>query len=155
MTDGGQTDNRQSSQLDPERAAHVQQQIRQAKRKLWLGLGVIVVLSIAIGAFFLFPSPTEEVNTNFQTGKEAREYAIDTCQDIVLARAGGNHEAVITECELYINVTCDDDSQCGPFPCIDNDCLILGCAQDSDCPNGLCGLHSTPVPGFCTTLDIQ
>mgnify|MGYP001562938595 CR=1 FL=1 len=58
------------------------------------------------------------------------------------------------ECLRYVNADCQSNQDCGPFPCENNKCLIKRCNFDSDCP-GLCGLNLTPVPGFCTTLDIK
>ncbi|MFC1687610.1 PsbP-related protein [Patescibacteria group bacterium] len=53
----------------------------------------------------------------------------------------------------YEGATCTTDRDCGALPCVLGECLVQLCDDDSDCSNGTCGLHITPVPGYCTTVD--
>ena len=61
----------------------------------------------------------------------------------------------LRECESSHQAFCTANSECGSFPCVDGRCLVKPCEADSACPNGLCGLNATPVPGFCTTIDVM
>lgn len=60
----------------------------------------------------------------------------------------------ITNTNEFSGKACVSNNDCGAFPCVNNECLVQKCSSDSDCPNGLCGLHATPVPGYCTTMDV-
>jgi len=84
-----------------------------------------------------------------------------TCEDLVAK--SNEDDRILSECNKYIARICNTNQDCGPFPCVDdtihtgvsiNRCLIQPCTADEQCPNGMCGLHATPVPGFCTTTDI-
>ncbi len=57
-------------------------------------------------------------------------------------------------CVHYHNKACRNNSDCGPFPCIQDTCLIQPCQKDQECPNKMRGLHATPVPGFCAIVDV-
>ena len=52
-----------------------------------------------------------------------------------------------------IDLSCTEDIECDGYPCHNGQCLIQRCTDDVECP-GLCGLHLTPTPGFCTAIDI-
>ena len=54
----------------------------------------------------------------------------------------------------YIDKTCTDSSECGGLPCLNGKCLVQPCTLDEECPNGMCGLHATPTPGYCATVDV-
>ena len=67
---------------------------------------------------------------------------------------GYQRQNIIRECNTYLNKSCTTSQECGSFPCSEGTCLIRACNQDSQCPI-TCGLHATPVPRFCTTIDVQ
>lgn len=48
-----------------------------------------------------------------------------------------------------------ENNECSGFPCIEGKCLVKPCDEDSDCPNNLCGLHATPTPGYCASIDVK
>ena len=55
----------------------------------------------------------------------------------------------------YENKSCSQNNECGGFPCVNGTCLVKKCESDNDCPNNLCGLNLTPVPGYCTSIDVE
>lgn len=61
----------------------------------------------------------------------------------------------ITDTSLFESKECVSNSDCGAYPCNPsiNKCLIKSCQLDSECSVGVCGLHASPVPGYCTTID--
>ena len=61
----------------------------------------------------------------------------------------------ITSTALFLGKECVSNNDCGAYPCNPNigKCLVQDCTDDSGCFVGVCGLHATPVPGYCTTMD--
>ena len=62
-------------------------------------------------------------------------------------------EVDISDASTFTGKICTSDNDCGAFPCVSGECLIQECTSDDECPNGICGLHATPVPLYCTTID--
>ncbi len=77
----------------------------------------------------------------------------DACEELSKFARQNAEQIVLEECRNYYSKSCTNDSDCGSFPCENNECLIKPCTSDSECPT-MCGLHATPVPGFCTTVDV-
>ncbi len=61
----------------------------------------------------------------------------------------------ITSTALFLGKECVSNNDCGAYPCNPNigKCLVQDCTDDSGCAVGVCGLHATPVLGYCTTMD--
>jgi hypothetical protein len=91
------------------------------------------------------------VHKILSTFKFVESAADSECENLVKA---GSSNSVLLECKKYFDKQCENNNGCGAFPCVDNKCLIKTCIADNQCPNNLCGLHATPVPGFCTTIDV-
>jgi hypothetical protein len=66
----------------------------------------------------------------------------------------GASETVMDDCKMYLNKKCVKEDDCGSFVCYQNKCLIKPCNSDDQCPAGMCGFYSTPVPRFCTLYSI-
>lgn len=87
--------------------------------------------------------------------------SVDDCQKLVNQAeqyfgSGATYprDLLLAECKKYLGKSCITNQECGSFPCVNNVCLIKPCNSDNQCPS-LCGLHATPTPRFCTTLDVQ
>lgn len=76
------------------------------------------------------------------------------CDELVSYTLKSAEYSFLEACNKYSNKNCDKNNDCGPFPCVNNECLIKPCIKDSECPT-FCGLHITPVPNFCTTIDVK
>lgn len=113
---------------------------------------VIIVLAVAVvgivSVALFFRDTNERVTTN------GNETAMMSCSEFAKLARQNASETILAECNKYFDKTCTTDNDCGAFPCQNNKCLIRPCSSDNDCPD-LCGLHATPVPGFCTTIDVQ
>ncbi|MBI4095015.1 MAG: hypothetical protein HY435_02380 [Candidatus Liptonbacteria bacterium] len=87
------------------------------------------------------------------------ERIVDQAIDYYGSSAGYPKTSVISECEKYIGSSCSDNSECGAFPCVSGKCFVKACQKDSVCSSwkesAMCGLHATPLPRFCTTVDVQ
>jgi hypothetical protein len=64
-----------------------------------------------------------------------------------------DRQAFLTTCRTYGDRACADASLCAGLPCISGRCVVQVCSTDIECPNNLCGLHSTPYPRLCTLID--
>lgn len=60
----------------------------------------------------------------------------------------------IADTEYFDGRTCDSNNDCGAFPCVNGGCLVKKCTCSCHCPGSVCGGHETPVPGYCTTMDV-
>jgi len=111
---------------------------------------IIAVLVIVGVAFFLMSirenSSVQEQNLFVQED--------DPCVELSKFSKQNAEQIILEECRKYYGKTCTENRDCGSFPCENNKCLIRSCNSDLECPN-LCGLHATPVPGFCTTIDVK
>jgi len=95
-------------------------------------------------------------------GKTYDIYAGDSIADLLAAVVDNfsidqfGDDVDITDTSLFQGKECVSHSDCGAYPCnpANGKCLIKDCLEDSECPAGVCGLHVTPVPYFCTTVDV-
>lgn len=102
---------------------------------------VVAITALLYGIFFWFNSYKE------------KDVKSSSCDDLI--KYVKNWEVGFSKsCEKNINKDCREDNECDPFPCVENKCLIKKCTKDSECPNNMCGLHATPTPGFCATVDV-
>lgn len=58
--------------------------------------------------------------------------------------------------QQYLGKSCNNNNDCGGFPCVDEVCFIKQCKKDSDCPGLLCSQFLSPTPhGYCTDTDVK
>jgi hypothetical protein len=84
----------------------------------------------------------------------------EICGRMVECRHGSEASAITTgalrsACERHLETPCASSQDCGSFPCWEGHCYVRFCNADDQCRAGLCGMHATPVPGFCTTIDVK
>ena len=60
----------------------------------------------------------------------------------------------ISDTNEFSGKQCVGNNDCGAYPCIEGTCLVKECTSDSECLKGTCGQYVTPVPGYCTTIDV-
>ncbi|MBS3050723.1 MAG: hypothetical protein J4400_01075 [Candidatus Aenigmarchaeota archaeon] len=111
---------------------------------------LIILLALA-GSAGIFAAYTDF--TNSRDSDSNASPASKICEDFSKLARQGAEEIIKSECAKYYGKNCAQDSECGSFPCSNGECLIKPCTSDAECPS-LCGLHATPVPGFCTTIDV-
>ncbi len=61
----------------------------------------------------------------------------------------------VEQCKLYLGTPCLKNGECGPFPCVKNECYIKPCNSDNDCQKSLCGQYLAPIHNFCTVIDVK
>ena len=76
------------------------------------------------------------------------------CEVLAYLGRGELPESFMAECMEIKGQDCDSPVDCGNFDCEEGKCVVKPCDSDADCPS-MCGLHATPVPGFCTTIDVK
>ena len=116
---------------------------------IWIVVVLVIILFVVFIFFFLDTFDDASVqNKNLDVLKE------DLCIEISKLAKQNAQSNILEECKKYYEKSCTNNNNCGAFPCNNNKCLIRPCNSDSECPT-LCGLHTTPVPGFCTTIDVK
>lgn len=87
---------------------------------------------------------------------ESKQKCLRTQEEECVAQpALDNSTNIIEDSFASINgKICQSDRECASFPCFNGKCLVKKCASNNQCPNGLCGLHLTPRPGYCTNQDV-
>ena len=119
------------------------------KLVIWIVEVLVIILFVVFIFFFLDTFDDASVqNKNLDVLKE------DLCIEISKLAKQNAQSNILEECKKYYEKSCTNNNDCGAFPCNNNKCLIRPCNSDSECPT-LCGLHATPVPGFCTTIDVK
>ncbi len=112
---------------------------------------IILIIIIIFGAVF-FLRGFEKDSARYRDDVSGR--GGDFCTEISKYAKQGAEQIILEECKKYYNKSCLENKECGSFPCEIGKCLIRSCDSDAECPV-LCGLHATPVPGFCTTIDVE
>lgn len=111
---------------------------------------IIIIILVIIGVGYLFLNSKNNSSDEEQNVNIAEE---DPCVELSKFSKQNAEQIILEECRKYYDKSCTSNNECGSFPCENNVCLIKPCNSDAECPT-LCGLHATPVPGFCTTIDV-
>lgn len=110
-------------------------------------LGALLVIAgiVLIGSAFLFRSDStpNSVLPNQSVNRDVEEVDDKTLP------TPATTDSVSMYAE-YKNKQCATDDECGKLNCLDGQCLVQRCQDDSDCPAGLwCGKGLHPAPGMC------